>query len=251
MPNRMKYTEDMFLNKKFERLYITGPVEYVDNGKGGMSKRIVYADCDCGRKHVPVDVLALMRGEKKSCGCLGKENLKKLGEGRHNGTIKSSGNTRHGDSKGGEYKQLYSSWSNMRNRCKYESCANYQWYGGRGITVCKEWDTSYENFKEWALANGWAPGLEIDRIDNDKNYEPSNCRWATRKEQTNNARSNVKANVYGMEMNISQWGEYLNVDPGTIRQRIYRGATPEDAVNRSINENTGVVKPFIYVNKNI
>lgn len=74
---------------------------------------------------------------------------------------------------------LYMSWKKMRYRCSVTTHPSYSRYGGRGITVASEW-TDYEVFREWALANGWAPGLEIDRIDNDGNYEPGNCRWLDR-----------------------------------------------------------------------
>lgn len=80
---------------------------------------------------------------------------------------------------------LYGSWANMRTRCSNPKASRYDRYGGRGITVCPEWD-SFSAFQTWALANGWAPGLSIDRIDNDGNYEPGNCRWATPAEQRRN-----------------------------------------------------------------
>lgn len=249
MPNRMKYTEDMFLNKKFGRLFITGPVEKVMNSKGFVSKRIVYADCDCGKKHVPVNVIGLMRGEVKSCGCLGKENLNKLGEGRHNGTIQSSGNTKHGDSKNySEYHRLYMTWQNMRSRCKYESCDNYKWYGGRGIKVCEEWDNSYEAFKTWALSHGWSPELEIDRINSDGNYEPSNCRWITHYDQVNNQSRNIPVTLYGTTMNISQWADCIGFNASSARARISKGSSPEDVVNSYINPNAEIQKPFIFIN---
>lgn len=82
-------------------------------------------------------------------------------------------------------KSLYGSWANMRTRCGNPKGAGFARYGGRGITVCAEW-TTFAAFREWALANGWAPGLTLDRIDGDGNYEPSNCRWATPAEQRRN-----------------------------------------------------------------
>lgn len=82
---------------------------------------------------------------------------------------------RHGESRS----TLYFTWKNMRYRCSNQRCKSYRDYGARGISVCEEWSL-YESFRDWALSNGWKEGLEIDRIDNDRGYSPSNCRIVTR-----------------------------------------------------------------------
>ncbi len=95
----------------------------------------------------------------------------------------------HGES----HSSLYSSWRGMKSRCANQASPAYQYYGGRGICVCDQWIKSYEAFRDWSLSNGYEPSLEIDRVDTNGNYEPSNCRWATRTQQMRNTRKRVNA----------------------------------------------------------
>ena len=116
--------------------------------------------------------------------------------------------------------KLYCSWKHMKERCYNSSCRDYCHWGGRGITVCDAWKSDFLAFKEWALANGYEEGLTIDRIDNDGNYEPSNCRWATKKEQSNNRRCLHYLTYKGETKTISEWSRITGIKITTLYMRL-------------------------------
>ena len=135
--------------------------------------------CDCG-----LTVIAtgnnLRSGNTKSCGCLQREKASQTGKR----------NTRHGESHDNRTR-LYTIWCGMRQRCENPNRDAYPLYGGKGVRVCEEW-SEYEAFKKWAMANGYAEDLSIDRIDSNGNYCPENCRWISGSENTARANKNHK-----------------------------------------------------------
>jgi hypothetical protein len=123
------------------------------------------------------------------------------------------------------------SWRAMLDRCSNRS---YPRYGGRGITVCDRWQSSFDNFI--SDMGHIPPGLTIERINNNGNYEPGNCRWATRKEQNNNRRDTVFIEHNGERLNISQWAHKLQMSKETLVARIRRGWNKEVALTTIPNE---------------
>lgn len=116
----------------------------------------------------------------------------------------------------------YSSYVSMMQRCYNPKAANYDIYGGRGISVCEEWHDVLA-FEKWAISNGFEKGLSIDRIDSNGNYEPSNCRWATAKEQANNRRNTVYVTIDGITKTLSEWADFVGINRTTINSRYVRG----------------------------
>lgn len=116
----------------------------------------------------------------------------------------------------------------MKQRCYNKNRDCYDNYGGRGIIVCDEWKDSFSNFYFWAIKNGYSDDLTIDRIDVDGNYEPNNCRWATRKIQDNNRRTNRYITIDGITHTLEEWIDIYGMSKNTVRQRIKRGWDDND-----------------------
>ncbi len=153
----------------------------------------------------------------KSCGCFGRESLSKIALER---------NTVHGQNKVGAQTGAHKSWISMRERCNDKNHSSYKYYGGRGITVCERWN-KFENFFE---DMGERPhGMTIDRIDNDGNYEPSNCKWSTRSEQQQNKRAYSSTGIKGVYV-CPQTKKYIsNIRVNGKKVHIGRFATLEEA----------------------
>lgn len=123
--------------------------------------------------------------------------------------------------------KLHWIWSSMRQRCENVKNKRYENYGGRGIYVSEEWKGvyGYTNFSQWAIKNGYKEGLTLDRIDNDREYSPDNCRWVTNSEQANNKRTNVLVTYKGETLNLKQWSKKLGINYSCLQTRHYKGYT--------------------------
>ena len=124
--------------------------------------------------------------------------------------------TTHGDTGS----RLYNIYGGMKSRCNIPTSGSYNHYGAKGISVCKEWLDSYENFKEWALKNGYAEDLTLDRIRSTDDYAPDNCGWVSMKVQQNNRCNNHLIAFNGETHTLSEWANILGFKPKTLAKRI-------------------------------
>lgn len=203
--NRKGNGFENLIGQKFGRLTVLGLSE-----KKSGRKSYWVCECECGNKKL-VRSDCLKRGQVQSCGCM-KEEQDKVNLGR----------TIHGDTPKGKQKRLWQTWQGMKQRTSNPNNKAYARYGGRGITVCDEWRESYVAFRDWSLSNGYADNLTIERIDNNGNYEPTNCRWATFKEQCNNRRTNVMIEWNGKTQNIQQWSDETGIPYNVLHDRFHR-----------------------------
>lgn len=205
--------------QRYERLTVV-----CQNGKDNAGHPLWKCRCDCGNV-VYATGNRLRSGNTRSCGCLHKEQL-------------SERNTKHGNSK----TRLYSIYKGIKDRCYRKKNTCYKLYGGRGITVCDEWlgENGFNTFQAWAIENGYADDLTIDRIDCNKGYSPDNCRWATNVEQANNKRSNRRIKKNGESHTIAEWSKITGLSERTIEARLrVLNWDAEKALSVAVGENYG------------
>ena len=196
------------IGKKFGKLTV---IRFIEKKTLNNRPRYFYeCKCECGNIVIR-EKSNLREGKMSSCGCYpaGKMNAK------------------HGlwsyDNK------LYGVWQTMKARCFRQNCHKYKDYGARNVTVCDEWKNDFKAFNDWAFANGYKEGLSIERIDNDGNYEPSNCKWITKEAQAKNKRSNVFIEFNNERHCLAEWARLLNINYKLLHQRLKNGWSIEKA----------------------
>ena len=210
MPRKLQYD---LTGQRFGRLVVLSRTEDKDRPRWNCV-------CDCGNQIVlPTEQL---RGGTKSCGCYRREWASTI-------------EVKHGGCRRGNRDRLYSVWNMMKQRCNDPNNKYYRNYGGRGISVCREWSENYEAFRDWAVKNGYDPTAPhgectIDRIDNNGNYCPENCRFVSMKEQARNTRSNHLITFNGKTQPLKAWGEETGIYYLTIYQRLKSGWSVEEAL---------------------
>lgn len=212
-----KIYEDLS-GRKFGKLLVINRNYEVKNGKRNWN-----CLCECGNTRV-VTTGALNGGKMQKCRKCSKESrieyLKKMPRKGH-GMTKT---------------KIWKTWRAMRERCYVPCVGGYKNYGGRGIKVCDEWNASFENFMEWAYANGYKENLSLDRIDVNGNYEPNNCRWVTFLEQANNKRTSHFLEYNGEIKTITEWSRITGINKNTLLSRVTKyGWSVERALNTKTN----------------
>lgn len=190
----MDLLNDEMIGVRFGRLTVVSSGGKIGNQRAWICK------CECGNTTRPIRGASLRRGDTQSCGCLRKERFS---------------NYKHG----GVGTRLYNIFKTMHRRCESETATKYPLYGGRGISVCEEWK-NFDTFREWSLNNGYTDGLTIDRIDNNGDYSPSNCRWVSNKVQANNRRSNHQITYMGETHTLTRWSEITGIPRSKLSDRI-------------------------------
>lgn len=211
------YNYDDIIGKKFGRLTV---IKYSHRVKKNDNRHYnVYYEClcDCGNTKL-VTRSSLIQSHTLSCGCLHKEKFNTY---------------KHGLA----YHRLHRIWDRIKQRCLNPNSQRYNDYGGRGIIMCAEWGKDFKTFYDWSMANGYKDDLTIDRINNNGNYEPSNCRWANIKVQSTNTRRNHKLTYKGKTLCISEWANIVGIDKDTLWMRIKRGWSVERAISTPVKTN--------------
>lgn len=183
--------------KRFGRLLVLYRTE--NRIISGSTRVFYHCRCDCGRE-VDVQGGSLRNGLSHSCGCLQRESAK-------------TGNSKRTHGMTGT--RIHRIWKGLNCRCNNKNHPKYSRYGERGITVCDEWSGSnkngFINFYKWAMENGYSDLLTIDRMNNDGNYCPENCRWTSVAEQDNNKSTNRYVSVDGQRKTVSQWSSIVGI----------------------------------------
>lgn len=208
------------IGDRFGRLTVVSPAEYTLNGRRWNCR------CDCGSERVVLGH-SLRRGATTSCGCYQRERSAQVCLERNR--LRNPTVVTHGRSKTPEYR----AWQKMKERCLKPSDKRYADYGGRGISVCPEWHSDFAAFYA-SVGTRPSPRHSLDRIDNDKGYEPGNCRWALPREQMTNRRMTRFVEVDGEEVPLADLAKRHGIPANTLRFRIVKGWDVDRAVTTPV-----------------
>jgi len=189
------------VNQKFGKLLVLESCGKKENNNHYFSK----VKCECGKIYLVPDT-ELIYGRRTSC--------------------KKCANKTHGMT----HSRLFNIWQSMKQRCYCKTCNVYKYYGNRGIKICNEWLNDFECFYNWAINNGYKENLTIDRIDANKNYEPSNCRWGDMFVQANNKRTNKLITYKGVTNTLANWARMYKINQNVLGYRIKNGWDIEKAL---------------------
>lgn len=210
---RGRHHQPIPVGTEFDRLTVEAFVGINAQGKAAYRCR-----CACGQKATAL-ASYLRSGRCRSCGCLAKEMAAQQCRDR----LTTHGASGH---------PLFDTWANIMDRCLNPNCSAYPRYGGRGVKVCRRWQDPRKFFEDM----GPKPGAEysVERINNEGDYKPSNCRWATRKEQARNTPRNVYLTCRGRTMLMVEWAEETGIALKTIHRRLKLGWSHEDALTKPV-----------------
>lgn len=203
-----KIPTETFIGLKFNNLTI---IEALPRENG---YRYVIVKCDCGKtKRCSLD--NVKTGKSKTCGCLPKPI-------KH-GLIDHP---------------IYKIWCKMKYRCYNKKAVEYKWYGAEGVIVCDEWLNDFQAFYTWAISNGWAKGLEIDKdIKGGKIYSPDNCCFVTKKVNCNNRRSNKYLTLNDETLTVAQWSDRMGISQQVIYRRMKNGWSVSESLTQPLMVN--------------
>lgn len=233
------------VGERIGRLEVLREEPYIT--RKGNTVRGYLCHCDCGKEKV-IRRSDLISRKTNSCGCLIKE-FNKCKKG--NDYWKYRSGKRKSTIKGDKTKErLHRIWKNMKQRCTNPNFPDYIRYGARGISICDEWivELGFQNFYRWSIENGYADSLTIDRINNDDNYCPDNCRWITYKEQNFNKRTNRNITYKGITKTKTEWAEILGVKQSNFNYRIKKNLSDEEILlgkrNETVEKNKAILQKY-------
>lgn len=204
--SNIKANNPDWIGKKFGKLTVTG---FVFKNKRWLWE----CKCDCGNTTIAYPQ-QLITGRQKACHC-GKSVTFREMHHKH----------------GGAGTRMYEIWCSMKKRCNNPHSPGYVHYGGRGISVCSDWNT-FPPFRDWALTHGYSDDLTLERIDVNGNYCPENCKWIAFAKQALNRTSNIVVDIDGERHTLVEWCQIRNLKYHTVYSRIYRGISPRAAIEK-------------------